>query len=411
MAMRKPEPVDNEGLAVHYFSNERIPGTSASALQQVQMCAAFAQAGATVTLIRPYYFGLANVRALRRFYKVQETFRIATLPTLLSLSHPQRPSSRHLPWIGGATMQIMAGLYALCTLAAAGRRRTVVYSRNVNAAAVILWLRKTILKKANVRVFYEAHSLAQQPQNYFHYVLRNADGLISITESLRLDLIKIPQVRADRLFVAPDAALRQADDSAPSRSEARRVLGLADDRHSVVVYTGSFKVGKGVHILEQAAGYLPEDVHIFFVGGDPEQVQARRSASGAQRGATCHWPGHVEPTRVRLYQRAADICVLPNTAEGAWQAYTSPLKMFEYMAAAKPIVASDLAVLREVLVHERNALLVPPGNPQALANAINRIRLDPALAQHLARQAAADAAAHTWEDRAKHIIQFIMQSL
>jgi glycosyltransferase involved in cell wall biosynthesis len=84
--------------------------------------------------------------------------------------------------------------------------------------------------------------------------------------------------------------------------------------------------------------------------------------------------------------------------------------MFEYMTAAKPIVASDLAVLREILAHERNALLVPAGRPDALANAINRIRLDPALAQRLAQQAAVDAAAHTWESRAIRIIQFIMRS-
>jgi glycosyltransferase involved in cell wall biosynthesis len=408
--MRKPDSNNNEGIALYYFSNERIPGTSASALQQVQMCAAFAQAGAAVTLVRPYYVGLADAVELRRFYGVQDRFRIVTLPTLLSVSPQQRSSAWHLPLVGGATMQMMAGLFAVRTFRTGNPRPSVVYCRNVNAAAVILWLRKTLFKKANVRVFYEAHSLFQQPKKYFHHVLRNADGLITITESLRSDLIKISGVRPERLFVAPDAALPLTEDAAVSRLQARRELGLADDLNTIVVYTGSFKTGKGVEILERAAGYLPDDVHIYFIGGERGQVQTLRSTSRTQSGAACHWLGHVEPQRVRLFQRAADICVLPNTAEGAWHAYTSPLKMFEYMTAAKPIVASDLAVLREILAHERNALLVPAGRPDALANAINRIRLDPALAQRLAQQAAVDAAAHTWESRAIRIIQFIMRS-
>jgi glycosyltransferase involved in cell wall biosynthesis len=409
--MAKPESTAHEGFALYYFSNERIPGSSACAIQQVQMCAAFAQAGAAVTLLRPCYFGLADAKEVSRFYGVQQGFQITTLPTLLSAGNPRNSSAWRVPYIGGATMQITAGLYAVGTFKGSPKRPAVVYCRNVNAAAVISLLRRTVLKKANVRLFYEAHSLNQQPQKYFHHVLRNADGLICITESLRSDLLRIPGVRADRILVAPDAAQLQTDASTISRERARSILGLADQTHTVVVYTGSFKTGKGVQVLEQAADYLSADFHIFFIGGEPVQVQAMRSKSRGKSGAVCHWLGFIQPQQVRLYQQAADICVLPNTAEGAWHSYTSPLKMFEYMAASKPIVASDLAVLREVLVQERNALLVLPGSPQALADAIKRLRGDPGLAQRLAQQAAIDVTEYTWESRAKRIIQFIIQSL
>ena len=409
--MQPADPDASRTIELHYFSNERIPGSSACALQQVQMCAAFAQAGAAVRLIRPYYFGLADVESVYRFYGVNAEFRITTLPTLLSLSRPLQPSSRRLPFIGGASMQAMVGLYAMRTFTAAQAQPRVVYCRNVNAAAVITMLARTVLRQAGLRIFYEVHSLDQQPRRWFEYVLRHADGLICITSALAGAVAAAAAVSAERILLAPDAAWPLSARSPLSSAEARRTLGLADLQGPMVVYTGSFKTGKGVEILLQAAGLLPPDVHIFFVGGEADQVQAMRERSRGQSGAVLHWIGFVPPQDARLYHRAADLCVLPNTAEGAWHAYTSPLKMFEYMAAARPIVASDLAVLREVLVHDRNAWLVPPANSAALANAITRILRDGSLAQRLARQAAIDASGHTWPDRAKRIIQFIMQIL
>ena len=57
--------------------------------------------------------------------------------------------------------------------------------------------------------------------------------------------------------------------------------------------------------------------------------------------------------------------------------FTSPLKLFDYMAAGVPIVASDLPALREVLRHEENALLARPGDPEAFALAVRRVLADP----------------------------------
>jgi len=85
--------------------------------------------------------------------------------------------------------------------------------------------------------------------------------------------------------------------------------------------------------------------------------------------------------------------------------FTSPLKLFDYMAAGVPIVASDLPALREVLTDEENALLVPPGEPDGLARAIERLLGDPALADCLRGRAFADVAAYTWDRRAERIIE------
>jgi glycosyltransferase involved in cell wall biosynthesis len=106
---------------------------------------------------------------------------------------------------------------------------------------------------------------------------------------------------------------------------------------------------------------------------------------------------------------AADALVLPNSAEKTISAeYTSPLKLFEYMAAGKPIVASDLQSVREVL-DEGNACLVPPDNPKALAKGIHSVLDNPDYATRLGERAKADGVQYSWVCRAEAITSFYLE--
>ena len=78
---------------------------------------------------------------------------------------------------------------------------------------------------------------------------------------------------------------------------------------------------------------------------------------------------------------------LPNTDGSAISPYTSPLKLFEYMASNRPIIASDMPVVREVLRHNENAVLVPPADARSLANAIKNVLDDKELALRVAGNA------------------------
>jgi glycosyltransferase involved in cell wall biosynthesis len=84
--------------------------------------------------------------------------------------------------------------------------------------------------------------------------------------------------------------------------------------------------------------------------------------------------------------------------------FTSPMKLFEYMAAGMPIVATDLPSLREVLRHGENAWLVAPGNAKALVEGICRVLCDGGLAQRIADQARHDAQQYSWQQRASTIL-------
>jgi glycosyltransferase involved in cell wall biosynthesis len=105
------------------------------------------------------------------------------------------------------------------------------------------------------------------------------------------------------------------------------------------------------------------------------------------------------------YLAAADVMVMPTTEDLRYAAYTSPLKLFEYMATGNPVVASDLPVLREVLTDGANALLYPPRDAAALARAVRKLWSEPALGPALADQAWQDVQHYGWRARASRILE------
>ena len=102
--------------------------------------------------------------------------------------------------------------------------------------------------------------------------------------------------------------------------------------------------------------------------------------------------------------------VLPNTGrEVTSQKFTSPLKLFTYMASGVPIVASDLPALREV-ISENTAYLVTPDSPDALAQVVIEVLRDPQEAARRAQGALRAVAEYTWESRAEKILQFLQRN-
>lgn len=83
-----------------------------------------------------------------------------------------------------------------------------------------------------------------------------------------------------------------------------------------------------------------------------------------------------------------------------------PLKLFEYMASGRPIIASDLPALREVL-NDKNALFFKPSDASDLARVIKMLISSQTLGYHLSQQALADVKEYTWDKRAKKILEFI----
>ncbi len=158
-------------------------------------------------------------------------------------------------------------------------------------------------------------------------------------------------------------------------------------------------------VLIDALADIP-DAEARIVGGQPgEGDHVRLDARAHERGVAPRvtFTGWLPPASVTAELARAHVLVLPNPRTHTSERYTSPLKLFEYLASGRPIVASDLAAIREVLRDDENALLVEPGSAAALAGALRRIAGDRALGERLAARAFEDAASYGWDTRAEKI--------
>ncbi|CAN5480766.1 hypothetical protein BH23ACI1_BH23ACI1_21010 [soil metagenome] len=154
----------------------------------------------------------------------------------------------------------------------------------------------------------------------------------------------------------------------------------------LVLYTGTFEHYQGLDLLFDAMGRVAvarPATRLLVVGGRPEQVEAAR-AHASRAGAPATFTGYQPARDIPAYVAAADLLASPRTS-----GTNTPLKIYSYLRAGKPIVATDLLTHRQVL-DEEIALLAAP-NPDAFAKAIGRMLDDHALRERLGRAAAARA--------------------
>ena len=387
-----------------YVANARLPTEKAHGVQIMKMCDAFAQNGAEVELVVPFRVQTAQMRRVRdlwAYYGVRQRFKLTRLPSLDLLF-----LDRHLPgrffylpfYVQSLTFGVCAALYSLL------RRADVLYSRDW--MFFLLWLPWRWLRKRTLVL--EEHTFPHRGGwgNRLHLaVSRRVDRLVVITQRLR-ELYVAAGVPAERVLVAPDGVDVAQFESPMDKTEARRRLGLPIEGR-VVCYTGQLFEWKGVYVLVDAALHLP-DVLFLIVGGMEEDRERLRAYMAGRPVENVCLIDHVPPTEVPAFLFAADALVLPNSARGAMsREYTSPLKMFEYMASGTPIVATDLSSTREILHHGENAVLVQPDDPQALAQGIRQVLEMPDRGQQLAAQAYQDVTAFTWARRAANILAFV----
>ncbi|MGH7902451.1 MAG: glycosyltransferase, partial [Thermodesulfobacteriota bacterium] len=217
----------------------------------------------------------------------------------------------------------------------------------------------------------------------------------------------------DKLVVAHNGVDLERFENVPSKLESREILNLPAQQ-KIVCYSGNIYRGRGIELLIDVALRL-KDFLFLIVGGLEADIENYRNIAEKKKAENFKLVGFVPHKDVPLYLSSADVLTVPYTSnitiqDGTYAAnFTSPIKLFEYMASRRPIVATALPTIKEILVDSRNSLLVIPDSVDSLVNGIKRVLEDSTLAEKLSLQSALDVKKYTWEERVKKILNGVFQ--
>ncbi|ABM61555.1 glycosyltransferase family 4 protein [Halorhodospira halophila] len=371
-------------MRIAYLSSSTIPSDSANSIHVMKMCQAIARLGHDVRLIAPDRLDTLRAQAAtcpHVFYGVEDNFTI---------------HREHWPSIKGR------GYWYGLRAARAAKRwgAELAYGRNTAACFFAAQL--------GLPVLYESHfpinDSGRLQRALFRRLIRSRHfrGLAVITHALKEHYEHHWPELKGRITVAPDGADPLDDSMEP-------IPLASDEKRLQVGYAGNLYPGKGMEVVLPLARQCPwADFHV--IGGTAEDLSAWLGSEHRPSNLRCH--GRQPPSEVPRYLLAMDVLLLPNQKHVSTQGgntdigrWTSPLKAFEYMAAGRAILCSDVPVLREVAVHGRNALLCSPDQVDDWATALESLRDDPDLRKHLGKRARRELEeTYTWTARAERAL-------
>lgn len=390
--------------ALVLVANTRMPSQRAQGLQVAQMAAAFEREGARTTLMharRKSRIELPPGQDAWRWYGVTQD-DVPRLEPIACLDWIDRVP-RVLQYVP-ARLQEQSFAKNAARAVLAEHEGARVLSREIETAF-------QLHRKRRARVYLELHRVpgGRARRKQLLACAKPAGqasgagaiaGVVAISGGVKEDLTRLG-IEAQSILVAHDGFDPRRFERLPDRASARAALELPASV-PLVVYTGGLLEWKGVDLLVDVARALP-DAYFVIAGGMDADVQRLRQRAGGL--ANVRIEGFQAPERVPLYLAAGDVGVVPNRSKPAISArYTSPLKVFEAMAARLPLVASDLPSLREILTHGEDAWLVAPDDAQALRRGIEQLVADAALRKRLGEALGARAPLHTWQARARSIL-------
>jgi glycosyltransferase involved in cell wall biosynthesis len=309
------------------------------------------------------------------------------------------PGITHIQNFGGSTKSFILGMkYARFI-----KKHTIthIFSREENLLFFTLLYARFL--GGTPKVMFEVHALMERSSYFLTWVLKRADYLVALTHPGKDDLVK-KGFNSKKIYVLPDGVNLSLFQDVSSQEEARRKLGLLDDE-KIILYTGHLYDWKGVETLARASIGLPHNARVYFVGGTERDIKKFKVTHGDKKQITV--VGYVPHTEVPLWLSASDVLVLPNSGkEQISRVYTSPMKLFEYMASGRPIVASNLPSIRDIL-NEENAVFFKADDAESLHSALKEVCVHIGDFTGKATQARKEVLQYSWEERAQKILSIL----
>lgn len=373
-------------MKILYISKSVIPSRSANSIHVMKMCQAFADNGHEVTLLAPNLKHLyeQNVNDNHKYYGVRGNFNIK------KIFHPNIK--------GGAFLYTISIFFYLVI----NKSFDLVYGRFLHGIYLAALLKH--------KVVYETHLPISKKNNHRLFIFKKLikskylKKMIVISQALKNMYLDRGYLKDEEIKVAHDGA-----DIVDNFDNKAELFGKKD--YLKVGYVGHLYKGRGIETIIQCAKKM-NDVTFHLVGGLKEDIDYWKSYSENFNLDNIFFYGFIPPNETNKYRNSFDIFLAPyenkvstfGGKEGDTSKFMSPLKIFEYMSHNKPIIVSDLPVIREVL-SEKNSILVKPDNLQAWINSINKLK-DSKERALLANQALNDFEYYSWKNRASLVLEF-----
>jgi glycosyltransferase involved in cell wall biosynthesis len=369
-------------MKIFAISASFVPSETANSIQTMKAVHALAQLGHEVTLIVPQSLtsSVPQWAELAAFYGLTTSFKIEWLPV---------------------KERRMFGWYAVNK----ARNADLIYTW-VPQAAVFSLLRR-------IPTIIELHDLPSgRIGPWWHRAFLRLPGrkrMMVITQALKksLDAAYGEHMPPSDVILAPNGIEHERFNDLPAPEPARRQIGIADI--PTVACTGHLYAGRGADVFLSIAQAIPE-AQFLWAGGKPADVDLWKSRALEMGLKNVIFTGFIRNNDLPLYQAAAEVLLMPygrdigiSSGGGNSAAISSPMKMFEYLAAGRAIVTSDLPVFREVL-NEKNAIFCPPDNISAWVVAVRDLLENSAKRDLLAKRAKSDSAQYSWIERARRAL-------
>ena len=366
-------------MNISYIVSNRIPSARANGYAIMKLCEEWGRLGHTVRLVVPD----------RKHSSKEDPFRYYGVKPLFTILRPSAGDflGKHQTFVRlWYAVDMLSYMYAL--LGVRFSQDDIVYTRE--------YLLALVLPKNNL--FLEMHTL---PNSGFliRRALQRARGIITISAGVRDALVRLG-VSAQKIQVAHDGVdLQMFSRAVPDRTEWGK-FGI-DSHKKIVLYTGHFYEWKGADTLVEAAAFIPRNAHVVLMGAADEELL---QYGGLQNVSIVpHQPFELVPQ----FLKSADVLVLPNSGKHAIsREHASPLKLFEYMAAGVPIVASDVPSIREIL-DDASAFWFTPDDAESCARTVAYALSHETEAKERSARARAIVEKYTWHARAASIVSFV----
>lgn len=372
-------------MKILYLSNSIIPSRSANSIHVIKMCQAFADNGHEIILLAPKFRNdiyEKNVSDIYEYYGVKRNFKIK------KLWHPS---------IKGGIFFYSLNIFLYLFL---NKGFNLIYGRFLYGCYLATFFKHEVI--------FEAHNYISNKNNFSHFIFKRLikskyfKRHIVISEALKKIYLENGYLNNFIIKVAHDGA-----DDIPDFKSKINLHGNKDNLR--IGYLGHLYKGRGVENIIHCAKQLKDNT-FHIVGGLEEDIKYWKNIAKNFDLENIYFYGFVHPRETIKYLNSFDIVLAPYYKKvtvagniGDNSKIMSPLKIFEYMSRKKPIIASDLPILREIL-NDKNSLLVHYNDIKMWVDAIKK--LDNAkLRSAIGDQAYIDFKNYTWKNRAKLVLR------